>query len=202
MDNLPSSGLAGASTGVNSSTVPGQGLTPGNVQYNANNANQNAMNTLSNNSSWNPDQFNAMYNPYINNVVNANTEQSWRNFNQQQMPALQSSFGAQGQFGSGRAMQAQEQATRDNAQQTNWQNSQLMSSGYNDAMKAYQGQQANNINAAAGLTNAGTAGWNQAQQQYLLPYQMAGLTSASIAALKPQTGTSSTSNTTQPFLFT
>jgi len=210
MDNLPSSGLAGAgsanlgataSGGAVTNSAPSNTLTPANMQYNANNANQQAQNVLNQNSSFNPNQFNAMYNPYVNDVVNANTDQSWRNFNQQTMPALTSSFGAQGQFGSGRADQASEQASRDNAQQTNWANSQLMSQGYNDTMKNYQNQQANNIQAAAGLNNAGAQGWSMAQQQYELPYQIAGLNSASIASLRPQSNTSTTSGTTNPFAF-
>lgn len=181
--------------------MEGMGLNAGNMTYNANNANQQAMNTMANNSGWNEGQFNAMYNPYINNVVNANTEQSWRNFNQQQMPSLTSAFGAQGQFGSGRAMQAQEQAARDNAQQTNWQNSQLMSQGYNDAMKSYLQQQQNSINAAGGLSNIGANAWNQARQQYMLPYEIAGLNSASIGALRPESATSGGGTNASGYLF-
>ncbi len=177
------------------------GLSPGNVQYNANQANQAGMNIYNNNAGWNESQFNQMYNPYVNNVVNANTEQSWRNFNQQQMPSLTSSFGATGQFGSGRAMQAQEQAARDNAQQTNWQNAQLMNQGYQSSMQNYLQQQQNAQNAAAGLVNAGTAGWNQAQGQYLLPWQMAGLSTAAISGLRPESATTSGGISGGGFLF-
>jgi hypothetical protein len=196
LSNLPSAGLSGAGSTVatgTQNTMTGQNLNPANMQYNANNANQNAMNMYAQNSGFNQNAFNQMYNPYINNVVNANTEQSWRNFNQQQAPALQSSFGAQGQFGSGRSAQAMEQASRDNAQQTNWQNSQLMNQGYNDAMKSYLQQQQNSNQAAAGMNQTGAQAWNQSQQQYMLPYQIAALNAGTINALRPETASSSTS---------
>ena len=190
--NLPGGALSGAGAqgsglvGGAGSTAPGA-LTPGNVQYNGNQANQQAMDTFNKNSQMG--DINQFMNPYVNDVVNANTEQSWRNFNQQQAPALQSAFGGSGQFGSARGMQSMEQASRDNAQQTNWQNSQLMNTGFQDAMKNMQNQQAQNINAANGMTTAGTAANNMSNSQQLLPYDIMARMAASQAALRPESGT-------------
>ena len=166
-------------------------LTPANMQYNANQANQASMNTINNNSAFDPNSYQQFKNPYIQDVVNANTEQSWRNFNQQQAPALQSQFGGAGQFGSARGMAMMEQASRDNAMQTNWQNAQLLQSGYNKAMDLTQNQQAQNINAANAMNQAGATGQSMSNQQTLTPYQIQAMMNQAGAALKPQTGTTS-----------
>lgn len=175
-------------------------LTPANMQYNANQANQQAMGTLNNNSAFNPNSYQQFMNPYINDVVNANTQQSWRNFKQQNAPALQAQFGGQGgQFGSARSMATMEQAARDNAMQTNWQNAQLMQGGYSKAMDLAQNQQNLNINAANSMNTAGATGWNMANQQQMTPYQIMAMMAGAGAALRPESGSISNGANTSGF---
>ena len=178
-------GVGGAGMAQN-----GAALNPANMQYNANNASQAAMNTINQNSAFNPNSYQGFMNPYINDVVNANTQQSWRNFNQQNAPALQSQIGGAGQFGSARGMAMMEQAARDNSMQTNWQNAQLMQGGYNKAMDLAQNQQAQNINAANAMGGAASNAQNMSYQQMMTPYQIMAMMAGSGSALNPQSGTS------------
>jgi len=192
-------GALGDSGNQMAPAMPGQQLNPGNMISNANNANQNAMNMFQNAGQFNQDAFNSQMNPYVGDVVNAANQQSWRNFNQQQAPALQSQFGQNGQFGSARGMQTMEQAARDNAQQTNWQQSQLMNSGFQDAMKNYQTQQQNQLAAAQGMVGAGQAANQQGQSQYMLPANMAGVYSGALGNLRTPTFSQSGASQQSPF---
>ncbi len=172
--------------------MQGQQLNYGNMVYNANNANQNAMNTFQNNQGFNQNQFNQIYNPYINDVTNNLAAMNQRNFQQQQLPALQSSFGASGQPGSARAMNTISTANNLNNQNTLNQQAQLMNQGYQQAMQNYMGLQQNAIGAGNGMLQAGQTANNMANSQAMLPANFAATMSGALAGIGTQTPSAST----------
>lgn len=177
----PQSGTPPGGSGAGS--MPGQQLGYGNMLYNANNSNQQAMNTFANNQGFNQNQFNQIYNPYISDVVNNANTIAQRQFQQQQMPALQSQFGASGQAGSARAMATMEQANNQNSQNILQNQASLMNQGFQQAMQNYQGLQSNALNAGNGLLNAGTAGSNMANQQMMAPANYNAVNAGALTAL-------------------
>lgn len=152
--------------------MPSSGYNPSNMQYMGNQNVANAGNMVNNWSGFNPGQFNQFMNPYQQNVVNNMANQTWRDFGQQQAPMLASQFGSSGQFGSGRADMAMEQAARDTQYNLNRNQSQLMNQGFQNAMNNYSQFQQNNIAGANTLNNIGQTGWNMSMQQQMAPLQM------------------------------
>jgi hypothetical protein len=190
--------MAGGGMG-GSLAQPGQQLTPENMQYNANNANQNAMAAMQGAMGFNQSGFNQVYNPYIQNVVDANTAQANRNFNQQTAPALQSQFGMSGQPGSARAMATMEQANRDMNQNLNWQNSALMQQGYQSAMDNYARLQQQAQQGALGMGQLGQMANQMGQSQTLLPANYLGIMSGALGNIKTNTMSQSTGSTSNPY---
>lgn len=155
---------------------------------------------------FNQDAFNQYMNPYQNDVINALTNASNTNFSQNVMPQLNSQFIGSGTYGGSRNAQILSDAAVQNQQNLNNQIASTESTGYQNAMNAYQtgtnqqiasaqglGQLAGQINNsnlqnasalnASGLqqqqqnqTSLNTA-YNTFQQQQQYPYQQLGFLS-------------------------
>ena len=187
--------------GLGAQPMPGQNLNYSNMLYNANNSSQAGMNMAQNAATFNPSGIQQEMNPYVNSVVNAANQQSWQNFNQQQVPTLQSAFGGTGQFGSARADQSMQQASNQNALQNNWQQAQLMNTGYNQAQQNYQHEQNIGLQGAQTMGSLGTQAANQATNQAMLPANQAAVYSGALGNLKTPTFSQSSGAQQTPYYF-
>jgi len=100
---------------------------------------------------FNQNNFNQYMNPYQNDVVNALTNASNTNFNQNVMPQLNSEFIGSGTYGGSRNAQILSQAAVQNQQNLNNQIASTESTGYQNAMNAYQTGTNQQIASAQGL---------------------------------------------------
>lgn len=133
---------------------------------------------------------NQFFNPYTQQVAQNAAELAQRNFNQMQAPSLMGQFGQTGQFNSGRADQAMQQAQRDQAFNVQQQQANLLNTGYNQAQQNYLNSMGIGVQGAgvmsgagAGLTNAANTGFNAAIQGIQMPTTLGGQVSSSLGGL-------------------
>lgn len=176
--------------------------------------------------STNPNGVQDWMNPYNQNVTNAIQTMGMRNLNENLNPALQNTFTAAGQFGSGVDQDKTERLVRDVGQDISNQQAGVLASGYQNATGNYlaaQGQQLqggnqmgalsqmqnqNNINSSNALQQAGQtqqntaqAGLNAGYQNYLnqQQYPWTQLQNASGILSSAQQPTTTTQTSTAPF---
>lgn len=86
-------------------------------------------------------------NPYTQNVINANNQQSNQNLTENILPAINSTFTGNGQFGSTRNSEFDSRAIRDNQQTLNNTNATTLYNAQNQANTNYQNWTQMGVNA-------------------------------------------------------
>lgn len=89
-------------------------------------------------SQYDPTKMQQFLNPYVSNVVEANNQQSNQNLMENILPAVNSTFAGNGQFGSTRNADFTNRAIRDNQQTLNNTNATTMYNAQNQANTNYQ----------------------------------------------------------------
>ena len=86
-------------------------------------------------------------NPYVNNVIDANNQQSLQNLQENVMPTVNSTFTGNGQFGSTRNADFLNRAIRDNQQTLNNTNANVLMNAQNQANTNYKDWTQMGVNA-------------------------------------------------------
>jgi hypothetical protein len=165
---------------------------------------QGAFDQAQNWSQFDPQKFKTDFmNPYVNDVVDQIAFKGQRDFNQQAAPSLQAQLGASGNFGSGRATQALQQASRDNDLNILMNQQQAMNQGYQNSMGNYlnamgQGTAGAQAMAGAGQGVAGIGGTQlaNAQNMQLLPGNIFGQFAGGMSTLPQKQQGTQTQNQT------
>ena len=123
---------------------------------------------------YDPATMQDFMNPYVDNVVQANNLQSQQNLTENILPAVNSTFTGNGQFGSTRNADFTQQAIRDNQQTLNNANANVMMNAQNQANTAYQ--------------NWTQIGVNAGQQDYQNWYQKANFPIGALTNLASSAG--------------
>ena len=96
---------------------------------------------------YDPNNLSQYTNPYVQNVVNANNQQSNQNLQENILPGVNSTFTGNGQFGSTRNADFTNRAIRDNQQTLNNANARVMMNAQNQANSNYRDWTQMGVNA-------------------------------------------------------
>lgn len=175
--------------------APAQGALGQYAQYDSN----GASNFAGPSTTYNPNKLADFTNPYVDDVVQANNIQSNQNLTDNILPAVNSTFAGNGQFGSTRNAEFTNRAIRDNQQTLNNTNANVMMNATNQANQNYwnwtqMGVDANNKKNTA-YQNWTQMGLNAGQQDYANWYQKANFP---IGALGTMANAASALESSQP----
>ena len=123
---------------------------------------------------YDPSNLQNFTNPYVDNVVAANNQQANQNLTENILPAVNSTFTGNGQFGSTRNEDFTNRAIRDNQQTLNNTNANVMMNAQNQANTNYQ--------------NWTQMGLNAGQQDYSNWYQHATMPIGALGTLANASG--------------
>lgn len=123
---------------------------------------------------YDPNNLDQFTNPYVQNVVASNNQQSNQNLTENILPAVNSTFTGNGQFGSTRNEDFTNRAIRDNQQTLNNANANVMMNAQNQANTNYQ--------------NWTQMGLNAGQQDYANWYQHATMPIGALGTLASASG--------------
>lgn len=118
---------------------------------------QSAQGQLQQGAKFDPSQLQQFMNPYVNDAANSLISQSNRNLTENILPAINSTFVGNGQFGSSRNADFTNRALRDQQQTLTNSLGQLNFGAAKDAMSNYSDWANKGISSGQSLTNLGSA---------------------------------------------
>lgn len=130
---------------------------------------------IQNSAFYDPNEMQQFLNPYVTNVVDANTAQSNKNLFNTVIPGVNSTFAGTGQFGSSRNADFMNRAVSDQQQNLMNTNANVMMNAQNQAQSQYADWANRGLTAGQNMTSLGQQYGNQSNLQQQLGMNQAAI---------------------------